>query len=575
MQLISKTTKSNWGKLGTNQAERLVSRANKKLSKKTAIPAEYLRKKTSKKVIENLVEYIHAYSIPTESVVYSLSMQKLEAYGLYRPDIGFLTHVEKALSEFNFKQDHKIPLVPECASEYDFIGAVYQALCSEGKKNVKGSYYTPESVAQEMTAGFSFSNNQILLDPCCGSGSILMSTACPEPSQLLGYDLDPIAVYIARVNLLCKYCTMEFEPAVFVADFLQETKLPHSERAISFIATNPPWGAEINSTELRYPNITSGESSSLFLAKALDLIELDGSISFLFPKSIMNIAVHQDIRRYMLLNSKLRRVKYYPNLFTGVTTEFVDIFLEKKGISQKTVVDRNHSVFEVNSDLFLQDETCTFRLIPEEESNVLSHVIDKCEYDLSESIWALGIVTGDNKRKLLDHPSENTEPIITGKEVRPYLLKPLNKYIVFDPSQFQQMAKEKYYRAEEKLVYKFISKKLVFAFDNSGALCLNSANVLIPNVPNMSIKTVAAFLNSPLYQFLYICMFDDCKVLKGNLSKLPFPKLSTKENNEIETLVTECQVNNNYDAVQKYIFDYFEIDDNTRAHIERFVNGKA
>ena len=96
------------------------------------------------------------------------------------------------------------------------------------------------------------------------------------------------------------------------------------------------------------------------------------------------------------------------------------------------------------------------------------------------------------------------EKIYTGKEIKPYFLEQARHYIFYQRQALQQTAKEEYYRAKEKLVYKFISKKLVFAYDNTGSLFLNSANILIPSIPNMSIKTVMAFLNTPLYQFLYI-----------------------------------------------------------------------
>ena len=123
-------------------------------------------------------------------------------------------------------------------------------------------------------------------------------------------------------------------------------------------------------------------------------------------------------------------------------------------------------------------------------------------------------------------------------------------------SQFQQVAQEKYYRANEKLVYKFISKKLVFAYDNTKSLFLNSANILIPNVPNMSIKTVMAYLNSELFQYLYTKLFGEVKILKGNLILLPFPKITEQQNNIITKIVNELLKgkNENNDTLQKIIF---------------------
>lgn len=102
---------------------------------------------------------------------------------------------------------------------------------------------------------------------------------------------------------------------------------------------------------------------------------------------------------------------------------------------------------------------------------------------------------------------------------------------------FQQVAPDLVYRAKEKLVYKFVSKNLVFAYDNQQRLFLNSANILIPKVQNHSIKTVLAFLNSKLFQYVYHTKFNELKVLKSNLLQLPFPLLGKKIKQNLKNLL--------------------------------------
>ena len=86
-------------------------------------------------------------------------------------------------------------------------------------------------------------------------------------------------------------------------------------------------------------------------------------------------------------------------------------------------------------------------------------------------------------------------------------------------------------------MYKFISNRPVFAYDNSGSLFLNSANILIPQIPGMSIKTVLAFLNSELFACYYTCLFRDVKLLRGNLSELLFPPITPEQNHQLEAMV--------------------------------------
>ena len=53
----------------------------------------------------------------------------------------------------------------------------------------------------------------------------------------------------------------------------------------------------------------------------------------------------------------------------------------------------------------------------------------------------------------------------------------------------------------------------------------------------MSTKTVLAFLNSELFNFLYAKRFNDIKILKGNLSALPFPKITAEQDKQLTALV--------------------------------------
>lgn len=138
------------------------------------------------------------------------------------------------------------------------------------------------------------------------------------------------------------------------------------------------------------------------------------------------------------------------------------------------------------------------------------------------------------------------------------------------------MAKEKYYRAKEKLVYKFISNKLVFAYDNTASLFLNSANILIPQIPNMSIKTVLGFLNSELYQYLYCTLFSEIKILKGNLIELPFIGITQEQDNLISSYVQNIlNGNDNYIInVQEEIYKLFNINDLQIKYIKEKINGR-
>ena len=79
----------------------------------------------------------------------------------------------------------------------------------------------------------------------------------------------------------------------------------------------------------------------------------------------------------------------------------------------------------------------------------------------------------------------------------------------------------------------------------------------------MSTKTVLAFLNSALFNFLYTKRFNDLKILKGNLSTLPFPKITPEQDIELTALVDRA-LNGDANApkeIDTMIYSLFELED--------------
>ena len=93
----------------------------------------------------------------------------------------------------------------------------------------------------------------------------------------------------------------------------------------------------------------------------------------------------------------------------------------------------------------------------------------------------------------------------------------------------------------------------------------------------MGVKTVMAFLNSSLFQFMYSKLFGEVKTLKGNLIELPFPQITEAENDEISALVDD--VLNGSTSTQRviddYIFSIYCLSNEQKKYVMRIANGKA
>ena len=573
---ISDATARNWRKLNTKSNGRLTARANKRKSKKRILPLEYLSNENNASFVQKALDYIDDNRIDIISAIFSLGVSLLKREGIYEKQ-----HVATALGEYaDISIIDELTAVNLPTDEFDLLGLLYQSYLQEGKKNIIGSYYTPQKIANNMTKNFTFSNGENFFDPCCGSGAFLLSVAAKNPNQIYGVDNDKVAVLISKINLLLKYKDVNFIPQIYCLDYLMGYSItqqsPIFEKKFDYIATNPPWGAMDDDYSCIY-TITSKETFSLFFVKAYEQIKKTGTIKFLFPEAILNVKSHKDIRKFILDTAGLVGITMYDDMFSGVTTKYIDIECGKGAVKDIFYVYSGDKKRAVNIKTVYETGNLIFNLLSEDDVSIIRIVKDKGKFSLQNSIWALGIVTGDNKRKLFPEYHEGMEKIYTGKEIQPYVLRPVQNFILYDRANLQQVAKEEIYRAPEKLVYKFISNRLVFAYDDSSSLFLNSANILIPAIPSMSTKAVLAFLNSSLYQFLYIKLFGEVKILKGNLMELPFPEITKEENDKLTTLVDHILSGDNskQKVIEDYIFSIYGLTNEQITYVRRTVHGKA
>lgn len=576
MQLpISSATKENWKRLGTSlDPTRLRSRANKTCSTKLIFPVEDMNNVSNLCHVNSIVDYILNEHIEVGKALFSISVN------LLNKRVENSQGIAEFINEYQcFGTDPYLLNVDLPADEEDLLGVIYQAMTPVGTRSLKGQYYTPRSVAKQVLSSFNLLTDGYVLDPCCGSGNFLCEARVLSPEQLLGVDIDPMAVMIAKVNLMLAYCRVSFIPRIFCGDFPDsnlfnsvDTWLTPYRDKISAICTNPPWGAASKAK--------GEETFSSFIRRGIDILKDDGLLFYVLPESFGKIKTHAGIRRYVLANASLESVVYLPPLFSGVFTSCLYIRARKSSnpMSGSVRIERNGNNIVVNQrDLYMEEDT-PFMAHDPITLDIIDMVRNKGRYNLSNSIWALGIVTGDNKNKVSKKKYRaEWKPVCTGKDVRPYFMSEPTSYVRYVRSELQQVAREDIYNAREKLVYKFISDTLCFAYDNTGVLLLNSANILIPHIPNMSIKTVLAFLNSDIFRFLYRTKFDDMKILKGNLCTLPFPEIS----HETDVHVTRC-----VDAIiggdakmhqylQGIIYDIFNLSNEHKQHIRMKLYGKT
>jgi tRNA1(Val) A37 N6-methylase TrmN6 len=432
--------------------------------------------------------------------------------------------------------------------EFDLLGSAYQYLNSKMENLEKGTFYTGRDIALDFVGNLDFSTGQTIFDPACGSGAFLFNSDAPA-GQIIGVDFDPIAIMIAKFNYFIKFPEAK-PPKLFCSDFF--VWLAENDQEYDYIVGNPPYGASLNISKIPTKHIVTGESFSLFIEFCYPLLKKTGIFRFLLPEAALNVKRHYDVRDFILEKTNLTRIVQYTKKFSGVMSDVY--MLEMDCGNDENIVFINAETTVIPKVIFRDLKNHIFVHFNEQDITIIKKVNRLKKNDLSNSVFGLGVVTGDNKTKILKVKVNDSEHIYTGKEVENYTLLPPKNYLVFDRSTLQQVAPDEIYRAPQKLVYKTINKYLKVAIDETGSLTSNSANIIIPKVADLDIYTILALLNSSLYSYLNIKMFGGVnKIAKENLMALPLPSVTKEQGKIVKELVQDAIKRNNDSFLQQYI----------------------
>ncbi len=414
----------------------------------------------------------------------------------------------------------------------DTLGLLYISLSNLTKRKANGSYFTPTEVVGKLCDNLfskeSYEGKEIL-DPCCGTGNFILQLPDGIKSQqVYGNDIDEISVNLARINYALKYDVYDRDTIcshITQSDFLNMS----DKRKFDYIIGNPPWGSERPYDD--------------FVEKGIKSLKKNGHLSFVLPESILSVKAHKSIREILLGCCSFEYVEYLGEVFHGVQCPSIILnakYTMRPFSSKGLVVNDAERKFTIQTVRDINPTSLSFR-ITDDEYEVIRKMesIENKTTLKGHAVFGLGIVTGDNKSFISDVKTKGNEPVLKGTDISKFKYEVSNNFMHFEPDKFQQVAKTEVYRAKEKLLYRFISKELVFAYDDTGILSLNSCNILIPQIPGLSMKYVMAVLNSSAAQFYYSKMFGSVKVLRSHLEQIPIPVADAKNQRAIVKLVDE------------------------------------
>lgn len=476
----------------------------------------------------------------------------------------------------------------------DSLGFVYISLQDIGQRKSSGAYYTPEKVVGELIDRL-YENDpdlgsKTICDPCCGTGNFLLSlgTKGIDYANLYGQDIDSISVFLSRINIALmapEMSAVDIQSRIIVGNTYFET----FTQKFDVIVGNPPWGSDFSEEDaLRCRKLfktavgKSIDSYNLFVEKALSMLNHKGVLAFVLPEAILSVAAHDTVRRMMIAACSFKFISYLGNVFSGV--QCPSIILGIAPDDEKTVigcrVSTENDTFVISKPRTFSDGTLSFNVSDEEDEclNAISN-IKNVVYLKGNAKFALGIVTGNNKKYISTEKRDDNEVVLKGSDIQRYGMTSSGNYIRFAPESFQQVAPVEMYRAKEKLLYRFICEVPVFTYDDQQTLSLNSCNIVIPDVAGLEMKYILAILNSSVTVYFISKKFNSVKLLRSHIEQMPIPvvpmDIQTSIIKKVDRIMNSSEnISGLYEDLDSDIMQLFGLSGAHRDIIKKFLRKK-
>lgn len=230
----------------------------------------------------------------------------------------------------------------------DVVGEAYERVVSAATRRRAGQFFTPLWVARAMAHWLLGEPTTTLLDPGCGSGSLLIASAIERDHprvKLLGIDSDRLAIEMAETTRAIRGIeSMEVRKANFLLDEIAEQP--------DAVICNPPFTRhhDIDPTTKRQIHEGFEERLGLrlsrlaslhvlFLVRALEVSGDDARLAFITPSHWLEMAYGRQVKRFLLEQARVEAIVNFPAehlLFPGVRTTAAITLIRKGQGSEAT-----------------------------------------------------------------------------------------------------------------------------------------------------------------------------------------------------------------------------------------------
>ena len=445
-----------------------------------------------------------------------------------------------------------------------------------------GQFFTPTPVASLMASMFSGRpQTMTILDAGAGVGSLsaaLVAEAChweqkPKSIAITAYEIDPLLIDYLQTTFnecsaVCRQAGIEFRSEIFQEDFIAAGVAmvnggltPDKRRRFNCVIMNPPY-KKMNSESqerrlLRHIDIETSNLYTAFLWLSLKLLDSEGEIVAITPRSFCNGPYFRPFREALFKSMTLRRIHVFDSRKKAFRED--DVLQENVIIHAVKSTDGETRKVIISSSVGPDDELMTVREVdydqlvqPKDPEAIIHIVTDEMAHKIRERMKGLyfslkdlnltvstGRVVDFRAKNLLRNEStEGTVPLIYPAHFsqgfiswpNPGLKKPdaisktAEKYDLLAPSGFYVLVKRFSSKEEARRIVAAIYDPdrvpaNMVGFENH----VNYYHRRGEGMPAELAKGLAAFLNSTLVDQYFRQFSGHTQVNATDLRSLMYP----------------------------------------------------
>jgi type I restriction enzyme M protein len=257
--------------------------------------------------------------------------------------------------------------------DLDTKGMAFETFMKEFFMGKMGQFFTPREIVQFCVKMLNPENDDLVLDPACGSGGFLLNAMDfireltekdygKEEGWRIWHDFAKNNIYGIEINdQIARVCKMNMiihddgHTNIISTDALknfkdiQEIKKDFKKEHFDIVLTNPPFGATIKDTEKNYlPQYELGSKKTkrknqkteiMFIERCIDFVKPGtGKIGIVLPDGILTNSSLQYVRNFIMERCQILAIVSLPQFaFThyGAGVKSSLVFLRRKSDNEK------------------------------------------------------------------------------------------------------------------------------------------------------------------------------------------------------------------------------------------------